>query len=143
MIVEGKYVEIGGVYRPFLNVLIKYGSFAEYYPFLLDTGADKTFLPFEFIKILSLDTSEIDVKEDISGIGGTTPYFLHKLDIIIGKEEFICFKGEVGIFLDPHSAPFPILGRDILDNFKLIFDREKDKIYLLDERHTYEIKEMI
>ncbi len=64
--------------------------------------------------------------------------------MIIGNgEKFKIFKGEVGIFLDPHFAPFPIPGRDILDNFKLIFDREKDKIYLLDERHTYEIKEVI
>ncbi len=36
--------------------------------------------------------------------------------MIIGNgEKFKIFKGEAGIFLDPHSAPFPILGRDILD----------------------------
>jgi len=144
MIIEGKYLKMDGIVRPLLRVILKlkntfYSSF-----FLIDTGADRTFLPYSMISQFDIDLKDIEVKEDISGVGGPAPYFTYMTELLIGDgEKFKIFKGEVGIFLDPHSAPFPILGRDILDNFKLIFDREKCKIYLLDERHTYEIKEVI
>lgn len=108
---------------------------------MIDTGADETFLPYETVQDLDLDLTGIEVKDDVGGIGAqNVPYFKFKsgLKIIYVR----IFKGEINVFLDPHASDVPLLGRDVLDNFVVIFDRIKERILLLDEEEEYLIKSL-
>jgi len=43
----------------------------------------------------------------------------------------------LNIFLDPHTSDVPLLGRDVLDNFVIIFDKAENQILLLDKEESY------
>ena len=49
------------------------------------------------------------------------------------------FGGEINVFLDPHAARFPILGRDVLDSFVVIFDRAENQVLLIDKPDGYKV----
>jgi len=109
---------------------------------LVDTGADETFLHHRSIAILGIDTSRLEVRNDVGGVGGLgVPYFRWetKLKILSPEGSGRLFSGEVNIFLDPHASRVPILGRDVLDNFAVIFDRRKTRIALIEEPDSYQI----
>ena len=59
MIIYGEYIEIAGIYRPFVRALIKTAK-EDYLPlsFLVDSGADGTFLPYRIINKLGIDMSK-------------------------------------------------------------------------------------
>ena len=110
--------------------------------FLIDTGADETFLPYRSIGILRIDTSQIEIRDDVGGVGGYgIPYFHWNTEIkLISSEGTKTFGGEANIFLDPHATDVPLLGRDILDTFVAIFDRSKNDVILLDQPDSYQIE---
>ena len=127
MIFYGSYRINWGAYRPFINAWV-YSSYAKWvkFSFLVDTGADETFFHHRSIAILGIDTSHLEVRNDVGGIGGfEVPYFRWKtrLKILSSEGSGRLFSGEVNVFLDPHASRVPILGRDVLDSFAVIFDR--------------------
>ncbi|MBU1487113.1 retropepsin-like domain-containing protein [bacterium] len=143
MIFQGRYENETGIFRPYISadVLSPANEWVEV-DFLVDTGADETFLDFSFVRELDIDTRGIDVKDDVGGVGGSgVPYFqIDSALKLISPGGTKVFKGKVNIFLDPHSSEVPLLGRDVLDNFVAIFDREQSSILLLDEEEEYGIK---
>jgi len=142
MIFHGRYRLNSGAFRPFVSarVLAPDGTWKKY-SFLADTGADETFLHYASIDILGLDTQRLTVKRDVGGVGGSgVPYF--ELDTQIefrSRVETWVFSGKVNVFLDPHATDIPILGRDILDLFATIFDREREDVILLSRPDTYQL----
>lgn len=142
MIFQGKYVEDAGYLRPYIRVQIKSqkGDWITV-DFLMDTGADETFLDFSLIKRLGFKTEGIDVKDDVGGIGGIgVPYFqIDSALKLISPGGTKVFKGKVNVFLDPYSCDVPLLGRDVLDNFVAIFDKSQNLILLLDKDEEYKI----
>jgi hypothetical protein len=99
----------------------------------VDSGADATFLHYRSIDILGIDISHIEVQDDVGGIGGYgVPYFRHPIELkLISVEGNAIFSGDVNIFLDPHATIFPILGRDVLDHFTVIFDSAQSQVLLV------------
>jgi len=143
MIFYGSYRINWGVYRPFISAWV-FSSNEKWvkFSFLADTGADETFLHHRSIDILNIDTSHLNVKTDVGGVGGSgVPYFQWetRLKIISTKGISKLFAGKVNVFLDPHASRVPILGRDVLDSFVVIFDREKDQIILMEQPDSYKI----
>lgn len=143
MIFQGSYRINWGAYRPFITAWVY--SFSEKwvkFSFLVDSGADETFLHHRSIDILNIDTSHLNVRTDVGGIGGSgVPYFRWETRLKILSTEGIgrLFSGEVNVFLDPHASRVPILGRDVLDNFAVIFDRMKSQVTLLEHPDSYKI----
>ncbi len=143
MIFQGKYVNEAGTYRPYISAdLLSPAKKWIMVDFLVDSGADETFLDYSYIKKLEIDTDGINVKDDVGGVGGTgVPYFQIDTTIkLISKRDTKVFSGTINIFLDPHSCTMPLLGRDVLDNFVTIFDRKQSSIFLLDESESYKIE---
>lgn len=142
MIFQGRYENEAGIFRPYISadVLSPANEWVEV-DFLVDTGADETFLDFRFIREFDIDTKGIDVRDDIGGVGGSgVPYFqIDSALKLISPCDAKVFKGKINVFLDPHSSEVPLLGRDVLDNFVVIFDRETNSILLLDEEEQYNI----
>jgi hypothetical protein len=118
MISYGHYRVNQGAFRPFISawVLSADGRWVRM-SFLLDTGADETFLHQRSISILNISTASLNVKTDVSGIGGShVPYFRWNTQVKLASREGQgrVFGGEVNVFLDPHASRIPILGRDVL-----------------------------
>ncbi|MFH1563317.1 MAG: hypothetical protein ABIF11_07890 [Nitrospirota bacterium] len=142
MIFQGIYKNVAGIFRPYIRIAVLSPTDKwTMVDFLADTGADETFLDFNFIKKFNIDTKGIDVKDDVGGVGGTgVPYFQIDSGLkLISSEWTKVFKGKINIFLDPYSSEVPLLGRDVLDNFVVIFDRKENSILLLDEEEKYKI----
>jgi len=76
MIVNGRYVSIDGIYCPFVkvSVLSPLGMWIDI-PFLIDTGADATFLDHSCINYLGIDVSSLPVKDDAGGVTGVLSYY--------------------------------------------------------------------
>ena len=49
------------------------------------------------------------------------------------------FKGQFAGFTEPESLDMSVLGRDILNLFALIVDRQGDTVCLLGQNHSYTI----
>lgn len=142
MIFQGRYESDAGIVRPYISceILTPKEDWITI-DFLIDTGADETFLDFNSIKRLQLKTDGIDVKSDVGGIGGSDiPYFqIDSALKLISTSGTKIFKGKLNVFLDPHSSEIPLLGRDVLDNFNVIFDKNQNIVFLLDENEGYHI----
>lgn len=142
MIFYGRYRFNAGAYRPSLTayVLSTDGRWVKH-SFLLDTGADMTFLPRRSIPMLGINTVGVTVKDDVGGIGGQgVPYFEYQTQIrLISPEGVRVLEGTLNVFLDPHTTEVPLLGRDVLDTFTCIFDRAKGQVLLLDLPDRYEV----
>lgn len=143
MIFHGIYRFHHGAYRPFITawVLSAQDKWVKT-SFLVDTGADETFLFQRSISVLGIDTSSLDVQTDVGGIGGSgVPYFRWQSQLMLksldGQRRL--FGGEINVFLDPHAARFPILGHDVLDSFVVIFGRAENQVLLIDEPDGYRV----
>jgi len=66
MIICGRYEKVGRIYRPYIaaSVLSTKGKWVQYL-FLIDTGADATFLHYGSIEDLGIDITQIEVKDDV------------------------------------------------------------------------------
>jgi len=143
VIFYGSYRFHRGAYRPFIIAWVL--STQEKWiktSFLVDTGADETFLPQRSIAVLGIDTTSLDVRTDVGGIGGIgVPYFQWQSQLLLkslsGQRRL--FGGEMNVFLDPHAARFPVLGRDVLDHFVVIFDRKSNLMLLIGEPDGYQV----
>ena len=142
MIFQGRYENEAGIFRPYISAdVLSPANEWVMVDFLVDTGADETFLDFTFIKKFNIDTNGIDVKDDVGGVGGSgVPYFQIESQLkLISQGGTKIFNGKINLFLDPHSSEVPLLGRDVLDNFVIIFDRKQNSILLLDQEEKYKI----
>ena len=78
----------------------------------------------------------------MGGVGGAgIPYFQWQTQLKLHSPDGIerIFGGEVNVFLDPHATRVPLLGRDVLDKFVTILDRDKNQVILLDKPNAYHL----
>jgi hypothetical protein len=119
VIFYGRYWFNAGAYRPSLTAygLSTDGRWVKH-SFLLDTGADVTFLSRSSIAMLGIDTAGVTVKDNVGGIGGQgVPYFEYQTQIrLISPGGVRVLEGTLNVFLDPHAVEVPLLGRDIKAN---------------------------
>jgi hypothetical protein len=97
MIFRGRYENDAGTPRPYISAdILSPQSDWVTIDFLVDTGADETFLDFSLIKRLKLETDGIDVKDDVGGVGGSgVPYFQIDSTLkLFSLEGTKIFKGE-------------------------------------------------
>jgi hypothetical protein len=142
MIASGYYVSIEGTHRPFIiaSVLSPAGVWLDV-PFLIDTGADATFLDHGCIEYLGIDVSSLPIKDDAGGVAGTLSYYEFSTQLRLEGEtdEARIFAGHIGILTFPEASDTPILGRDVLDHFVAIFDRQKGRILFIAEPDSYQV----
>jgi predicted aspartyl protease len=129
-----------GMVRPVIRVevLAGDGSWSKA-RFLVDTGADCTVFSADILDGLRLQP--VESPDRLSGIGGmadsvvveTAVRFTHDED---GKA---IFRGRFAAFIHPESLDMSVLGRDILNLFALIVDRQADTVCLLGQKHFYTI----
>jgi hypothetical protein len=144
MRVNGRWLRCDdGVVRPTLQafVLTADEAWVEL-TFLLDGGADKTVFSARFLnQLLPLQTIQRKSTR-LAGIGGLARFI--EIEISIGftrdDRQSITVRGPFAVFVDVESADLSVLGRDVTDNFSVIYDYPNRVVALLALPHTYEIK---
>ena len=109
--------------------------------FLLDAGADRTVFSADFLSLLqSLETSSERIL--LSGVGGKTNSITIETSIAFARDDgqLVTVRGTFGIFTEGESADLSVLGRDVTNNFSVIYDYPRRVIALLALPHSYQIK---
>jgi len=105
--------------------------------FLLDTGADATYLPKEYLDLLKVKAERFHY--DVAGVGSRgleyVKYSTRLRLVTDGQEKSIPVV--IGIFTAPGLLDFPVLGADVLDQFILILDCSRQLVALLDRDESY------
>jgi hypothetical protein len=144
MLVNGEWLFCqDGVIRPTVTGLVRVpdGQLFEA-PFLLDAGADRTVLSADFLGLLvPLQSSEAE-QIHLAGVGGRVGSIT--VDTAIGftrdDGKVVTVNGPFAVFTEGESAELSVLGRDVTNNFSVIYDYPNRAVALLARPHYYEIK---
>ncbi len=97
---------------------------------LVDSGANSSFVPFDFIEMLNL---KIDGESSARGAGGLFPTYLSKINIEVlkGVRPIHTFQ-EFEVQIAKNNVDIPmVLGRDtIFAEFEITFREREEKIIL-------------
>ncbi len=132
-----------GVIRPIVPglALLSDGQWLEV-SFLLDAGADRTVFSARFLhRLRDLEPLGSD-QVLLSGVGGTTNSITIETAIAFARDDgqLITVRGSFGVFTESESADLSVMGRDVTNNFSVIYDYSQQLIALLAPPHSYEIK---
>ncbi len=131
-----------GTVRPVLvaDALCGTGSWVKT-RFLVDTAADRTVFSAESFRILQLQPIQTIDDLGLSGVGGLAKSVVVETQIRFehGDSNKAVFKGQFAAFTDPATLDMSVLGRDILNLFAIIVDRQGDAVYLIRQEHYYVI----
>ncbi len=132
-----------GVIRPTVTGVVRApdGQMFEV-PFLLDAGADRTVFSADFLSLLiPLRTREAE-QIPLAGIGGRVGSIT--VDTAIGFSRDDCkvvtIRGHLAVLTESESAEMSVRGRDVTNNFSVIYDYPNSAVTLLALPHYYEIK---
>ena len=132
-----------GVIRPTVIGIVRSpdGQIVEV-PFLLDAGADRTVFSADFLSLLIPLQSREAEQIHLAGVGGRVGSIT--VDTAIGftrdDGKVVTIRGPLAVFTDGESAELPVLGRDVTNNFSVIYDYTNLTVALLSRPHYYEIK---
>jgi Aspartyl protease len=140
MVFRGAYDDINGVRRPYITILVRsYDGTWIPLPFLIDSGADATFLDASCLQQIGTSPGAV-VEQTASGVGGKVTHMQIATALRFASEDGTkTFSGTIGIFTDPAACDTPVLGQDVLDHFRVIFDQSRNAILLLAPPHDYEV----
>jgi len=110
--------------------------------FLLDAGADRTVFSSRFLHLLRDLESTDSPQILLSGVGGGADSITIKTEIAFARDDdqIVTIRGTFGVFTKAESADLSVLGRDVTNNFSVIYDFPRQTIALLAPPHSYEIK---
>lgn len=144
MLVNGEWLFCqDGAIRPTVTGLVRVpdGQLVEV-PFLLDAGADRTVLSTDFLSLLvALQSSEAE-QIHLAGVGGRVGSITVNTVIGFTRDDgkVVTVRGSYAVFTEGESAELSVLGRDVTNNFSVIYDYPNRAVALLARPHYYEIK---
>jgi hypothetical protein len=110
--------------------------------FLLDAGADRTVFNADFLSLLQpLEIATAD-QPQLAGVGGAANSITVEtvLGLIRNDGRMVTVRGTFAVFTNPESTDLSVLGRDVTNNFSVIYDYPNAPVALLAPPHYYEIK---
>ncbi|PYT02915.1 MAG: hypothetical protein DMF60_19945 [Acidobacteria bacterium] len=143
MRVNGEWLECDdGVIRPSLPGLVRVadGQIIEV-TFLLDGGADRTVFSVDLLSLLQpLVTSE-DEQVHLAGVGGEVGSITVRtvVEFVRDSGQLMTVRGAFGVFIDSESSEMSVLGRDVTNNFDVIYSFPRQEVILLAPPHGYQI----
>ncbi len=92
--------------------------------FLLDAGADRTVFSADFYDLLRSLETHGNEQVLLSGVGGQARSIT--VETVIGfrrdDQRVVTVRGSFGVFTEGESADLSVLGRDVTNNFSVIYD---------------------
>lgn len=143
MRVNGEWFECDdGVIRPSMPGLVRAadGQMIEV-TFLLDGGADRTVFSVDLLALLQpLATTETE-QIHLAGVGGEADSITVQtaIGLIRDNGQLITVRGAFGVFTVSESSEMSVLGRDVTNNFDVIYSFPRREVILLAPPHSYQI----
>ena len=131
-----------GILRPVVDAAVKTPSGAwRPVTFLLDAGADRTVFDSGFLSLLLSLALPGDETPELGGIGGKVDciFIQTRLAFVSYQGKRVTVQGPFGVFGDPGSSDVSILGRDVTNNFDVIYSYPKGQVILLAAPHDFQI----
>lgn len=132
-----------GAVKPIIQgfVLLANGQWYEV-AFLLDAGADRTVFSDDFLDLLSPLATPQAKPLGLAGIGGVTNAITIETSLGFTRDDgkLVTVRGAYGVFAENSGTDLSVLGRDVTDNFGVIYDYPNLTIALLAPPHYCEIK---
>ncbi len=143
MRVEGRWhLFDDGVLRPVIDAAVQTptGSWQSV-TFLLDAGADRTVFDAHFLSLLSPLALSAAQTPELGGVGGKVGciFVQARLAFVRDDEKQVFVNGPFGIFTDLASSDLAVLGRDVTNNFDVIYSYPKRQVTLLAPPHNYQV----
>jgi len=110
--------------------------------FLLEAGADRPVFSARFLHRLR-DLEFFDSEQILlSSVGGVADSITIETAIAFARDDgqTVTVRGTFGVFTKGESADLSVLGRDVTNNFAVIYDYPQQTLALLAAPHSYAIK---
>ena len=110
--------------------------------FLLDAGADRTVFSARFLHWLRPLETDTSKPTQLAGVGGQTNTITIETALGFTKDDGrpAVVRGTFSVFTESESTDLSVLGRDVTNNFSVIYDYPNQTVALLALPHRYEIK---
>lgn len=141
MRIEGRWlVGADGVERPVIaGFLSAPGGLQVPLNLLVDTGADATILAPHVAHLLAGSLQATLISATAAGVGGSLQMYELAVDLLLpttsGQRARI--HGPLPILLEPASLELSVIGRNLLDQFTLIYSRPRGVLLLLTPPDKY------
>ena len=137
MIFKGRYSQTmwGNPLAPFVEAMVRATDdrWVKVF-FLIDLGADGTYLPRRYVTKLGLQPDEAQTKDDVTRVGGQKiEHIPYTTQLRFSNDDRRTFDLEIGVFTQEEALDMPILGRDVMNFFTLLCDVRANLVWLLDE----------
>jgi hypothetical protein len=144
MRINGEWLECDdGVTRPTVKGMVRLadGQWVEV-TFLLDAGADRTVFSAWFLHLLTPLAVGESEQSHLAGVGGPVNSITIETAIGFTRDDGrpVSVRGMFYVFVESESSDMAVLGRDVTNNFGIIYDYPNQTVALLSPPHYYEIK---
>lgn len=144
MRVDGQWIECDdGESRPIVRADVLGGDGVwRAGEFLVDTGADRTVLSGNALAAAQLEP--IDTDRHVGGIGGAVESVIVRTTLRLTRDDgvMLALRGEYAAFVRFEELEMSILGRDILNMFSLIVDRQNNLVTIIRDKHSYIVQKL-
>ena len=144
MRINGDWLECDdGVIRPSVKGMVRLedGHWVEV-TFLLDAGADRTVFSAWFLHLLRPLVVRESGQSHLAGVGGPVNSITGETAIGFVKDDGrqASVRGTYHVFVESESSDLSVLGRDVTNNFGIIYDYPNRIVALLAPPHYFEIR---
>jgi hypothetical protein len=144
MRVEGRWHRFQDtIIRPIIEAKVQTSSGNwEEVAFLLDSGADRTVLEARFLPLLDTLAVPEEDSPQLGGVGGNAECLFVQTRLAFTRDDgkSVTVNGAFGVFTDATSSDISILGRDVTNNFDVIYSYPQREVLLLAAPHTYSVQ---
>ena len=144
MRVNGEWLECDdGVIRPSMpgSVVVADGQMIEV-TLLLDAGADRTIFSADLFSLLQPLARRETEQIHLAGVGGEVGSITVQtvVGFIRDNGQLITVRGAFSVFTISESSEMSVLGRDVTNNFDVIYSFPRREVTLLAPPHSYQIQ---
>ncbi len=144
MLLKGRWNHFAdGVVRPVIDAVVQTaGGTWEKVTFLLDSGANRTVLDASLFYLLAPLALQEEQSLQLGGIGGEVESQVVQTTLAFARDDGkqIKINGTFAVFANMTSSDISILGRDVTNNFDVIYSYPQREVLLLAAPHTYTVQ---
>ena len=144
MRVEGRWhLFDDGILRPVVDSFVQTAEGTwQVAMLLLDAGADRTVFEARLLTVLQTLAVPGDEAPELGGVGGKAACIFARTRIGLVRDDgrLVSVQGLFGVFTAVSSSDVSVLGRDVTNNFDVIYSFPRREVMLLAPRHTYQVQ---
>lgn len=144
MLIKGRWNHFSdGAIRPVIDAQVQAADGRwQKVTFLLDSGADRTVFDAGLLYLLAPFALPDEQAPQLGGIGSEVECKLVQTVLMFERDDNKTIKvnGTFSLFTDATSSDISILGRDVTNNFDVIYSYPQREVLLLASPHSYAVQ---